>query len=95
MAEAIGNNSAQRLSAFVERIERLDADKRNLAEDIADIYKEAKSAGFDVPALRAFVKERRDPVKAGLRRENVRLLREALAGLAETPLGQAALGKAA
>ena len=51
----IGHNSsvnadtAKRLLSIIERIEALEAEKKNLAEDVKDIYREAKSAGFDGP----------------------------------------------
>jgi uncharacterized protein (UPF0335 family) len=45
--------------ALVERIERLEEEKRAIADDIKEIYGEAKGQGFDVPALRAIVRLRR------------------------------------
>jgi hypothetical protein len=41
------------LKAFVERIERLEEEKKTIADDIRDVYAEAKGNGFDVKALRA------------------------------------------
>ena len=52
------------LKAFVERIERLEEEKKALADDIRDVYGEAKATGFDVKALRTIIKMR----KAGHRR---------------------------
>jgi uncharacterized protein (UPF0335 family) len=46
------------LKAFVERIERLQEEKKALGDDIADIYKEAKGNGFDAKALRTVVRLR-------------------------------------
>lgn len=43
------------LKAFVERIERLEEDKKSIAGDIKDVYAEAKSNGYDVKALRHIV----------------------------------------
>ena len=43
------------LNAFVERIERLEEEKKAIADDIRDVYAEAKGTGFDVKALRAVV----------------------------------------
>jgi uncharacterized protein (UPF0335 family) len=48
------------LKAFVERIERLEEEKKALADDIRDVYGEAKSSGFDVKALRTIVKMRKE-----------------------------------
>jgi uncharacterized protein (UPF0335 family) len=47
------------LKAFVERIERLEEEKKALADDIRDVYAEAKGTGFDVKALRAIVRLRK------------------------------------
>ena len=46
------------LKAFVERIERLEEEKKALADDIRDVYAEAKGNGFDVKALRTVVRLR-------------------------------------
>ena len=48
--------AADRLRSIVERIERLEADRKALGADIKDIYQEAKSAGFEVKALRQLLK---------------------------------------
>lgn len=47
------------LKAFVERIERLDEEKKAIADDIKDVFAEAKASGFDVKALRAVIRLRR------------------------------------
>jgi len=50
------------LKAFVERIERLEEEKKTISEDIKDVYAESKANGFDVKALRAIVRLRKqDP----------------------------------
>jgi uncharacterized protein (UPF0335 family) len=89
-----GDNSAARLQSLVERIEALEAEKKNLGEDIKDIYKEAKSAGYDVPALRALIKYRAEDVAK--REEREALLETYLAALGQlgdTPLGRASMEK--
>ena len=50
------------LKAFVERIERLEEEKKTIADDIRDVYAEAKGTGFDVKALRAIVRLRKQDV---------------------------------
>ena len=50
------------LRAFVERIERLEEEKKALSDDIRDVYGEAKVSGFDVKALRTIVKMRKQDV---------------------------------
>jgi uncharacterized protein (UPF0335 family) len=47
------------LKAFVERVERLEEEKKAIADDIKDVYAEAKGNGFDVKALRTIVRMRK------------------------------------
>jgi uncharacterized protein (UPF0335 family) len=52
----------EQLRAIVERIERLEEEKKMIADDIRDVYTEAKGNGFDVKAVRTIVKLRKqDP----------------------------------
>ena len=60
------------LKAFVERIERLEEEKKAIADDIRDVYGEAKANGFDVKALRAIVRLRKQD--ADERREQETIL---------------------
>lgn len=50
------------LKAFVERIERLEEEKKALTDDIRDVYAESKANGFDVKALRSVVRLRKQDV---------------------------------
>ncbi|MCA7117867.1 MAG: DUF2312 domain-containing protein [Acidibrevibacterium sp.] len=54
-----GGIAAERLRSLVERIERLEEEKKALADDIKDVFAEAKSAGFDVKVLRQLIRLRR------------------------------------
>ncbi len=56
---AMQNAAQKQLRGFVERIERLEQEKKDLAADIADVYLEAKACGFDVPTMRQLVKVRK------------------------------------
>jgi uncharacterized protein (UPF0335 family) len=47
-----GNVAADQLRLFIERLERLEEEKRGIADDIKDVYGEAKSTGFDTKAMR-------------------------------------------
>jgi uncharacterized protein (UPF0335 family) len=47
------------LKAIVERVERLEEEKKAIADDIRDVYSEAKANGFDVKALRVIVRLRK------------------------------------
>ncbi len=49
----------QKLRAFIERIERLEEEKAAMANDIRDVFAEAKSDGFDVKAIRSVLKIRK------------------------------------
>jgi uncharacterized protein (UPF0335 family) len=51
--------AADRLRSIVERIERLEEERKALGSDIKDIFTEAKSAGFQVPVLRKLIADRR------------------------------------
>lgn len=53
-----GGVAVDRLRSIVERIERLNEEKKALGGDIKDIYAEAKSAGFDTVVLRELIKIR-------------------------------------
>jgi uncharacterized protein (UPF0335 family) len=54
-----GGIAADRLRSIVDRIERLEEERKALSSDIKDIYAEAKSAGFDVKVLRAIIRIRK------------------------------------
>ena len=55
----VGGVAVDRLRSLIERIERLEEEKRELQSDIRDIFAEAKSAGFDVKAMRTILKLRK------------------------------------
>lgn len=88
------SNSDQRLASIVQRIERLAEEKRGLTSDIADIYKEAAGSGYDKKALRALIRERaQDADEVKRINDEKELMLAALGGLADMPLGTAAMGK--
>lgn len=49
----------QRLTSFIERIERLEEEKSGIANDIKEVYAEAKGTGFDVKVMRQIVRLRK------------------------------------
>ena len=55
----VGGIAVDRLRSLIERIERLEEEKKAIAGDIRDIFAEAKSAGFDVKILREILKLRK------------------------------------
>lgn len=96
MTAAIGDNSLkagkEMLLAFVERIERLEEEKKTVSDDIRDVYAESKSNGFDTKALRAVIRLRKQDTNE--RNEQQAILEtymQALGMLADTPLGRAAI----
>ena len=54
-----GGVAADRLRSIVDRIERLEGERKAIGGDIRDIYAEAKSAGFDVGVLRELIRIRK------------------------------------
>ncbi len=54
-----GEFAAERLRAFIERIERLEEEKAALAADIREVYSEAKGGGFDARIMRQIVRLRK------------------------------------
>ena len=57
--QALQTESQKELQRLVSQIETIEEEKRGLAADVADKYKEAKSKGFDVKALRKVIAARR------------------------------------
>ena len=56
---AVGGIAADRLRSIVERVERLESERKALSGDIKDIFTEAKSAGFDVKVIRQIIRIRK------------------------------------
>lgn len=54
-----GGMSAEHLKQYIERVERLEEEKKNVAEDIKEVYNEAKGNGFDAKTMRAIIKLRK------------------------------------
>lgn len=67
-AEVSGN----RLKSFIERVERLEEEKKALSDDIRDVYAEAKATGFDAKTMRRIVSLRKTNLDK--RREEQELL---------------------
>jgi uncharacterized protein (UPF0335 family) len=55
----VGGIAADRLRSFIERIERLEEERKSLGADLRDVYAEAKSAGFDTKIMRQIVRIRK------------------------------------
>ena len=62
--EPTGEVNPGQLRAFIERIERLEEERKQLGDDTRDVYGEAKSAGFDTKIMKKIIAIRRlDPAK--------------------------------
>jgi uncharacterized protein (UPF0335 family) len=89
------NDHNGQLKAIVERIERLAEEKDGIASDISDLFKEAKGNGYDVPALRALIKLRKEDANKRAERETIlETYMTALGMLSDLPLGKAAMERA-
>ena len=53
------NVAADQLRLFIERVERLEEEKKGIADDIRDVYSEAKSRGYDAKIMRQIVRLRK------------------------------------
>jgi uncharacterized protein (UPF0335 family) len=67
MTDSLDLNTALRLQRYIERVESLEEEKKALAEDIKDIYNEARATGFDAKIMRNIVRLRAmDPQERSL-----------------------------
>ncbi len=72
MAKDSGGISGERLRSFIQRIEKLEEDKAAVADDLKEVYAEAKGVGFDTKIIRQIVRLRK--VEVEKRRETEELL---------------------
>ena len=87
MADDITEPSSQtvaagQLRAFIERIERLEEEKKTIADDIKEVYAEAKGTGFDTKAIRALVRLRKKDQAEREEEESILDLYKAALGMA-------------
>lgn len=59
MFESVSPSTAQQLRSFIDRLERLEEEKRTMMETIKEVLQEAKGAGFDVQTLRKVLRLRK------------------------------------
>ncbi|MGQ3675242.1 DUF2312 domain-containing protein [Xanthobacter sp. TB0139] len=62
VSDAPAGFAKEQLKSFIERIERLEEEKKAISDDIKDVFAEAKANGFDVKALRTILKLRKEDV---------------------------------
>jgi uncharacterized protein (UPF0335 family) len=87
MADTISSDSVaqDQLKAFVERIERMEEEKKAIADDIREIYAEAKGNGFDIKVLRQVVKIRKQDHSERMEQEAILDLYLAALGMQAAP----------
>lgn len=96
----VGHNSngiaAERLRSLVDRIERLEEEKKALSSDIKEVYQEAKSGGYDTKVLRLLIRQRRmEPADREELETLLDVYRRALGDFVTSPLGTAAMERVA
>ncbi|AQX28478.1 MULTISPECIES: DUF2312 domain-containing protein [unclassified Bartonella] len=72
--------SVNQLRSFIERIERLEEEKKTISDDIKDVYTELKSSGFDSKAVRSIIRLRK-------KEDHKRIEEEAVIQLYKNALG--------
>jgi uncharacterized protein (UPF0335 family) len=77
-----GSIAADELRLLIERIERLEEEKKAMADDIRDVYAEAKARGYDGKAMRAVVRLRKMETHARQEAEAILDTYKAALGLA-------------
>ena len=90
----IGHNAISRdqLRSIVERVERLEEEKKALSDDVKEVYVEAKANGFDTKILRHLVRIRKQDTAKRLEAEALlEVYMHALGMLSDTPLGKASV----
>lgn len=79
MNDVIDNSSKEYLQQFIARVERLEEEKKQVLEDIKELYMEAKAQGFDTKALKQIVRIRKiDKAKLDEQEEIIDLYKHAL-----------------
>ena len=74
-----GGIAGERLRSFIQRIERLEEEKKTISDDIREVYSEAKSNGFDPKIMRQVIRLRR--MESADRQEQEALLETYLSAL--------------
>ncbi len=80
---ASGTVSAEQLRLFIERVERLEEERKGISEDVKDVYSEAKGQGYDTKTMRAIVKLRKMDRDARMEQDALLDTYKAALGLAD------------
>ena len=77
--DRVGGIAVDRLRSIIERVERLEEERKALGSDIKDIFAEAKSAGFDIPTVKQLLRLRKkEPAEVEEQESLLELYRRAL-----------------
>lgn len=71
MTALVGDNAKAQLKSIIERIERLEEERKAISDDIRDVYAESKGSGFDVKALRTIVRMRKQDANERAEQETI------------------------
>lgn len=87
MADTVSSDSVaqDQLRAFIERIERMEEEKKAISDDIKEIYAEAKGNGFDTKVLRQIISIRKQDSNERMEQEALLELYMAALGMAVAP----------
>lgn len=81
------SEAKEELKALIERVERIEAERKQLADDKRSVFAEAKSQGFDLPVMRYIIKRRdKDPTELAEQEAIADVYMHALGMLPENPL---------
>lgn len=76
----------EQLRAFIERIERLEEEKKSISDDIRDVYAEAKGNGYDVKVMRQIVRLRKQEAHERQEQEAILDLYKHALGMISAPM---------
>lgn len=79
----VGGVAADRLRSFVERLERLEEEKKGISDDIKDVFLEAKSTGFDVKIIRMVMRLRKLAAEERQEQEELKELYQRALGMVD------------
>ena len=82
-AKTVQGVSGERLKSFIERVERLEEEKTAIAEDIKDVYSEAKAVGYETKIIRKIVSQRKMDTEKRREEEELLDLYKAAIGMAD------------
>ena len=85
MSDAAHGVARDQLRAFVERIERLEEEKKTIADDIKDVYGEAKGTGFDTKILKKIISIRKQDKDERMEQEAILETYMIALGMIEVP----------